>query len=97
MKFQEKNAKFIYAGNKEKEAYLQAFIGAQAILANPGASQQDVKDALQLKLKLPRKNFMGKNQRLQDVHNKQHCLISRQSYETTFSDCFYLHSNRNLL
>ena len=46
MKFQEKNAKFIYAGNEEKEAYLVAFKDAQTILSNPGASQQDVKDAL---------------------------------------------------
>ena len=27
LKFQEKNAKFIYAGNEEKEAYLAAFKG----------------------------------------------------------------------
>ena len=59
MKFQEKNAKFIYAGNEEKEAYLVAFKDAQTILSNPGASQQDVKDALTV-LKNAKKKLHGK-------------------------------------
>ena len=59
MKFQEKNAKFIYAGNKEKEAYLVAFKDAQTILSNPGASQQYVKDALTA-LKNAKKKLHGK-------------------------------------
>ena len=59
LKFQEKNAKFIYAGNEEKEAYLAAFKDAQTILSNPGASQQDVKDALTA-LKNAKKKLHGK-------------------------------------
>ena len=59
LKFQEKNAKFIYAGNEEKEAYLVAFKDAQTILSNPGASQQDVKDALTA-LKNAKKKLHGK-------------------------------------
>ena len=59
LKFQEKDAKFIYAGNKEKEAYLTVFKNAQAILTNPGASQQDVKDALTA-LKNAKKKLHGK-------------------------------------
>ena len=62
LKFQEKNAKFIYAGNEEKEAYLAAFKDAQTILSNPGASQQDVKDALTA-LKNAKKKLHGKKPR----------------------------------
>ena len=47
------------SGNEEKEAYLAAFKDAQTILSNPGASQQDVKDALTA-LKNAKKKLHGK-------------------------------------
>ena len=59
LQFQAKNAKFIYAADKVKVNYLQAFIRAQAVLANPGASQQEVKAAL-AEVKAAKKKLNGK-------------------------------------
>ncbi len=43
---------------------------------NPGASQQDVKDALTV-LKNAKKKLHGKNQKLRDVHKKNNlCLLA---------------------
>lgn len=58
-KYQAHHAKFIYASEKVKEAYLKAFRDAQAVLVNPGASQQDVKDAI-AELKAAKKQLDGK-------------------------------------
>lgn len=74
LKFQEKDAKFIYA-NKEK-AYLAVSEYSSHSLTNPGASQQDVKDALTA-LKM-QKNFMVKTKKLQDVH-KNKIVVSLKS------------------
>ena len=38
--------KFIYATDAVKAAYLEAYEQAKAVLANPGASQEDVKEAI---------------------------------------------------
>ena len=57
--FQEKNARFIYADKKEKAAYLLAFKEAQELLNDPGASQEDVKDAITA-LKQAKRNLHGK-------------------------------------
>ena len=59
LQFQAKNAKFIYAADKVKVNYLQAFIRAQAVLTNPGASQQEVKAAL-AEVKAAKKKLNGK-------------------------------------
>ena len=59
IQFQAKNARFIYATDKEKVSYLQAFIRAQAVLANPAASQQEVKAAL-AEVKAAKKKLNGK-------------------------------------
>ena len=59
LQFQAKNAKFIYAADKVKVNYLQAIIRAQAVLANPGASQQEVKAAL-AEVKVAKKKLNGK-------------------------------------
>ncbi|KXT77678.1 S8 family serine peptidase [Streptococcus sp. DD13] len=58
-KEQEKNEKFLYASAKVKEAYLIAFQKAQAVLKNPGASQEDVKEAVN-ELKAAKKKLDGK-------------------------------------
>ena len=57
--FQEKNARFIYADKKEKAAYLLTFKEAQELLKDPGASQEDVKDAITA-LKQAKRNLHGK-------------------------------------
>ena len=57
----------------KKRSYLVAFKDAQTILSNPGASQQDVKDALTA-LKNAKKKLHGKNQKLQDVHKKNNIV-----------------------
>ena len=69
---------FIYAGNKEKEAYLVAFKDAQTILSNPGASQQDVKDALTA-LKNAKKNFMVKTKSCKTSIRKTTLFVSLKS------------------
>ena len=68
LKFQAKNAKFLYAAKEDKEAYLVAFKDAQAILSNPGSSQQDVKDALTA-LKNAKKKLHGKKPKAAKHHN----------------------------
>ena len=57
--FQEKNARFIYADKKEKAAYLLTFKEAQELLKDPGASQEDVKEAITA-LKQAKRNLHGK-------------------------------------
>ncbi len=49
IQFQAKNAKFIYAADKVKVNFHKSFIRAQAVLANPGASQQEVKWHIEVK------------------------------------------------
>ena len=45
VEFQASNYRFIYASDDVKAAYLTAFEEVQAVLANPGASREEVKAA----------------------------------------------------
>ncbi|WP_128834236.1 S8 family serine peptidase [Streptococcus sp. DD11] len=51
--------KFIYASDQIKAAYLDAYAQAKAVLANPGASQEEVKEAI-AQLKAAKKKLDGK-------------------------------------
>ena len=57
---------FIYADKKEKAAYLLTFKEAQELLKDPGASQEDVKEAITA-LKQAKRNLHGKNQKRKDI------------------------------
>ena len=89
LQFQAKNAKFIYAADKVKVNYLQAFIRAQAVLANPGASQQEVKAVL-AEVKAAKKKLNGKKPKVVNAHNS-HPFFERicDKSETPVSDLFF--------